>query len=291
MAEQHSPDGAPEKARIVKDLIENRTRIGFLSKLRLVGIMIRQNGLVWPLLMGAYYLASGVAEASYAKAASLRIRKNLPGVNGSAANKHIWENWNWSAGGEEWTLSEEWKASVVRTFLDPNFANRSVILEIGPGAGRWTEYLLKKCQRLIGVDISETSVHECERRFHDHPTAEFAVGNGENLSSIGTSSIDAVWSFDVFVHINKQQFKSYIAEFARVLKPGGVGLIQHGTAGGKSGGWRSDVRTADVNEFLRSNGLVVETQVQSWHDNGQKFEAGLYQDAITMFGKPITRGG
>jgi cyclopropane fatty-acyl-phospholipid synthase-like methyltransferase len=160
-------------------------------------------------------------------------------------------------------------------------------LEIGPGAGRWTEYLLKKCDQLIAVDISETSVHECKRRFHNCGNAKFEVGNGEDLSSIAGSSVDAVWSFDVFVHINKQQFKSYMVELARVLKPGGVGLIQHGSTGGATGGWRSDVRTTDVNEFLRSNGLIVEYQVQHWEDHGRKFEAGLYQDTITIFNKPV----
>jgi SAM-dependent methyltransferase len=269
----------------MKDLIENRTRIDLRSKFKLLGIMVRENGLLWSLLMGTYYVASGIAEASHTKAALLRTKHHLPGVNSTSANKHIWENWNWSARGEEWTPSPEWKASVVRTFLDPFFTNHSVILEIGPGAGRWTEYLLQKCDRLIAVDICETSVRECERRFHDYPNAKFEVGNGEDLSSIGSSSIDAVWSFDVFVHINKHQFKSYIAEFARVLKPGGTGLIQHGSTGGASGGWRSDVKTTDVNEFLRSGGLVVEHQVQSWDDNGRKFEAGLYRDTITFFRK------
>jgi SAM-dependent methyltransferase len=271
----------------VKDLIENRTRIDLLSKLRLVGIMVRDNGLVWPLLMGSYYVTSAIAKTSYATAASLRAKNNLPGVNSSLANKHIWENWNWSARGEEWTLSPEWKASVVKTFMGENLANRSVILEIGPGAGRWTEYLLERCHRLIGIDISETSVLECKRRFHEYENAKFEVGNGEDLSSIESGSVDAVWSFDVFVHINKQQFKSYLIELQRVLKPGGIGLIQHGSTGGETGGWRSDVKTADVNELLRSNGLVVEYQAQSWDDNGRKFEAGLYQDAITIFHKSI----
>lgn len=270
----------------MKDIIENWVRIPLLPKLRLVGIMVRENGFLWPLLIGMYYVASGIAEASYAKASSLRVRKNLPGLNSNLANKHIWENWNWSAGGDEWTPNDEWKASIVRTFMDPLFTGKSVILEIGPGAGRWTQYLLKKSCRLIAVDISETSVHECKRRFHDYPSAKFEVGSGEDLSSIENNSIDAVWSFDVFVHINKQQFNSYIVELARVLKPDGIGLIQHGTTGGESGGWRSDVRTSDVNEFLRSSGLVLERQVQSWNENGRKFEAGLSQDVITLFRKP-----
>ena len=183
--------------------------------------MVQENGLLWTMLIGTYYVASGVAEASYAKAASLRTKNRLPGVNSTSANKQIWDNWNWSAGGEEWTPSPEWKASVVHTFLDPFFANRSVILEIGPGAGRWTEYLLDKCDQLIGIDVSETSVRECEVRFHDRRKATFKVGNGEDVSSIESNSVDAIWSFDVFVHVNKPQFNSYIAEFARVLRPDG----------------------------------------------------------------------
>jgi hypothetical protein len=168
----------------MKDIVDNRRRIDLGSKLRLARIMVQENGLLWPALIGTYYLTSGIAEASYAKAASLRAKNHLPGANSTSANKYIWENWNWSARGEEWTLSSEWKASIVRTFLDPYFSNRSVILEVGPGAGRWTEYLLEKSDRLIGVDVSETSVQECERRFHDHSKATFEVGNGENVSSI-----------------------------------------------------------------------------------------------------------
>ena len=160
-----------------------------------------------------------------------------------------------------------------------------MILEIGSGAGRWTEYLIENCDQLIGVDISETSVRECERRFRDYPKARFEVGNGDDLASIQSGSIDGVWSFDVFVHINKHQVKSYVSELARVMKPGGVELIQHGSVAGAAGGWRSDVRTSDFCEFLLSDGFVVDCQLRSWDDNGQKFDAGLYQDTITCFRK------
>lgn len=260
--------------------------MNFQAKLKLARIMLQENGLLWLAIMGVYYISSGVATISFQRATSLRNRKKLPGLNSSFANKHIWEHWDWNDRGDEWTLSPEWKESVVRTFLIPTFTNRSAILEIGPGAGRWTEYLIDKCDRLIGVDISETSVRECKRRFRDHPNARFEVGNGENLGCIESGSVNGIWSFDVFVHINKQQFKSYVSEFARVLKPGGVGLIQHGSVAGAAGGWRSDVRASDVLEFLLSNGLIVDRQIQNWDDNGQKFDAGLYQDAITCFRKP-----
>jgi hypothetical protein len=33
----------------------------------------------------------------------------------------------------------------------------------------------------------------------------------------------------------------------------------------------------------------MESQVQNWDDNGIKFEAGLYQDTITIFHKPLRK--
>ncbi len=274
----------------MKDIIENRSRLGLSAKLKLAGITVRENGVLWSALMGLYYATSSIAEATFQKAAALRTKSNLPGMNSKSANKFIWEHWNWDGRGDEWTPSSEWKASVVRTFVDPLFTNRSVVLEIGPGAGRWTEDLVEKCDRLMGIDISAACVRECERRFRNHPHATFAVGNGEDLHTLDSESIDGVWSFDVFVHINKPQFSSYVAEIARVLRPGGVGVLHHGSSAGTHGGWRSDVTTADVGDFLRSQGLIVERQLQNWDDNGRTFEAGLYQDTLTCFRKPSGGG-
>jgi hypothetical protein len=61
-----------------------------------------------------------------------------------------------------------------------------------------------------------------------------------------------------FVHINSEEFSSYAAEFARVLKPGGFVVIQHGSTGGSGGGNRSNVTTAQVYEFMSNNGLEVQ---------------------------------
>jgi hypothetical protein len=62
--------------------------------------------------------------------------------------------------------------------------------------------------------------------------------------------------------------------------------VQHGAVGGANGGWRSDVTTADVHDFLKSAGLDVKAQLTSWWDDGQEFQAGLYGDVVTIFQKP-----
>jgi ubiquinone/menaquinone biosynthesis C-methylase UbiE len=227
-------------------------------------------------------LGSFVAEFGFKKADSLRKKKDLPGLNSLSVNKLIWENWDWSGKGEEWTISSEWKESVVRTFIDPHFTGCGSILEVGPGAGRWTEFLVPKAQRFVGVDISEACISECRKRFKAASGAEFFVGSGRDLKNIPSSSIDAIWSFDVFVHVNPDECRSYICEFHRVLKDGGLAVVQHGSIGGSRGGWRSNVTDQAVRDFMAESGLAIEKQVQSWMDAGVEHLAGLYSDTITI---------
>ena len=140
----------------MKDIIENRKRIGLAAKTRLAAISVRENGLPYFMYLGISYLGTAIANFGFRKSDQLRKSRSLPGMNSRAANKFIWDNWDWSAAGDEWTPSPAWKRSVVGNFIDLYFSGRDTVLEIGPGAGRWTEYLVGKCQTLIGIDISQT---------------------------------------------------------------------------------------------------------------------------------------
>lgn len=270
----------------MKDIVENRRRIGLGTKFKLIMISIRENGPLYFLFLGISYLGTNLSSFGFRKSDELRKAKRLPGMNSRAANKLIWENWDWSAKGDEWTPSAGWKDSIVRTFIDPYFPGLQNVLEIGPGAGRWTEYLVGRVGQLVGIDISETCVAECRQRFASHSNARFELGNGLDLKSVDSASIDGIWSFDVFVHINDTEFRSYFGEFARVLKSGGVGVIHHGTQGGSSGGWRSNVTVDDIRRFMTETGLETVSQVTSWTDSGEEHEAGLYGDMITVVRKP-----
>lgn len=266
----------------MKDLVENRQRIGLRAKLRLAWIAVRSNGPLWFAFFSVYYLGSAVSDLGFRHADSLRKKKNLPGMNSLQANKVIWESWDWSGKGDEWTISPEWKRSVVRNFIDPYFDCCHSILEIGPGAGRWTEFLVPKAQRFVGIDISEACVAECRKRFATMSNAEFSVGNGCDLKMISSTSIDGIWSFDVFVHIDSDEFRSYVREFQRVLRDGGVVVIHHGSVGGTEGGWRSNMTEALVRKFMIESGFEVEKQIRSWLDAGVEHLAGLYSDTITI---------
>lgn len=269
----------------MKDIVANRDRLTTGTKIKLMGLSLRENGFLWTTAMGFYYVASAVAEKSFAAADGMRQRRGLPGMNSPAMNRAIWNSWDWSAKGEEWSPSPEWKASVIGRIMRPHIRRGGDILEIGPGGGRWTEELADGARSLLGIDISEAAVENCRQRFKGLANATFRVGSGTDLSGVADASIDAVWSFDVFVHINREQFRAYVFEIKRVLKSGGVCIIQHGTAGGATGGWRSNVTAEDVKRFVAEAGLVLVEQFSTWQDGGREFPAGLYNDAVTIFRK------
>src|SRR5215468_1379581 len=92
-------------------------------------------------------------------------------------NKTVWgSTYGWQAGGEEW--SETWGSSEAQWFgsIFPRlhrFLPARRILEIAPGFGRWTKFLLPACRSYVGVDLSPECVVACRNRFHDAKHARF----------------------------------------------------------------------------------------------------------------------
>jgi ubiquinone/menaquinone biosynthesis C-methylase UbiE len=270
----------------MKDLVDNRKRIPLSKKIQLGGEVLRQNGFIWTSYLGIYYVSSSLAERAFAALDERRKRLGLPGLNSAGLNKLIWEAWDWTAEGEEWTPSPEWKESVLNRILRKHMPEGGSLVEIGPGGGRWTETLLEIAGRLVAVDISAECLRVCAERFQHSGKIEFVLTPGNTLPGIADGSVDAIWSFDVFVHINRREVEGYAAEFARVLRPGGTGVLHHGTVGGKNGGWRSDMTEEGMAACLRGAGLEVVEQFREWTDGNREFQAGLYDDAITVFRKP-----
>lgn len=270
----------------MKDLVDNRKHISISQKFKLGFEVLRQNGVLWTTLLGLYYVSSAIAERAFAAMDVRRKKHNLPGLNSASLNKLIWEAWDWNAGGEEWTPSSEWKESVLNSILRKHMPKGGSIVEIGPGGGRWTEYLLEIGKAVTAVDISEECLRVCRDRFSEHDHIEFILTPGNELPGVADQSSDAIWSFDVFVHINKEEVKAYALEFHRVLLPGGIGVLHHGTVGGQSGGWRSNMTADGMKETLESAGLQIVDQFTEWNEGGRDFQAGLYNDAITIFKKP-----
>ena len=99
-------------------------------------------------------------------------------------NLTVWERWDWSQEGEEWSASWGGTEALWRTVLLPRidaYVPTGTILEIAPGYGRWTQYLKDLCNRLIVVDLASQCIEHCRERFAADRNIEYHVNDGRSL--------------------------------------------------------------------------------------------------------------
>lgn len=187
-----------------------------------------------------------------------------------AENHRFWnEDYDWSDLGESWTPSAKWKKTVIEVAIEPFVRSGDRVLEIGPGAGRWTSELLKRDpERLVCVDLAERCLELCRQRFPGEERLELHKNDGSNLDFLDSRSFDVVWSFDCFVHIEKDDLEAYFTQFRRLLKPAGRGVVHYASLdrdpdGNPETGWRAAVTSSDVFAILERSGLHL---VHDWYD-------------------------
>jgi len=119
------------------------------------------------------------------------VSRRLPGTNTRQDNREGWNRYDWSGAGEEWTVSPEWRESIVRDLLRPNLGQGGTALEIGPGAGRWTQELPPLVSELILTDVSERVLEICRVRFGGDPKVSFLLTDGAALDGVADRSVDS----------------------------------------------------------------------------------------------------
>ena len=102
-------------------------------------------------------------------------------------------------------------------FVKPYVSPAATIVEIGPGGGRWTRYLLS-AQRIYAVDYHQELLDELRRGF-DRPNITFVKNNGDDFPGVPDGAADLVFSFGCFVHLDVDIIERYLANMRRLLKP------------------------------------------------------------------------
>ena len=99
-------------------------------------------------------------------------------------------------------------------------------LDFGCGAGRLTRALGDYFERVIGMDVSPSMITTAQQLNADLANIEFRENASPRIDSIADASVDLVFSRIVLQHIPSSLAIGYVAEFFRVLAPGGVAVFQ-----------------------------------------------------------------
>lgn len=182
-----------------------------------------------------------------------------------------------------WTQSTEaWIAQVGssgdngrRFILDPAFRRRFAegryrrALDLGCGEGRVCRMMQEYGIATVGIDPTPGMI---DRARHLDPAGDYRLGGAECLD-LPDASFDLVVSCLTMIDI--PDFRSAIAEAARVLEPGGRFIVANLTPVQTSGmgkGWRydSEGRPAGfvIDDYLSERAEWVEwagIRIQNWH--------------------------
>ena len=212
----------------------------------------------------------------------------------------------WSAHGDEWSYgfgsaAAHWYAFILPRLYavlpNPTIAD-SRIVEIAPGHGRWTQFLLPHCGMLVGYDLTESCVAYCRQRFAaqvESKRAAFHLTDGLSLAE-ADRSVDLVFSYDSLVHVERDVMQGYLVHIGRCLKPGGFAFLQHSNLAayphlhnfrnqGPYNARGASVSAETMQADIRACGLVPLLQEALTHET-QHLNNELI-DCISLIRKPV----
>ena len=116
-------------------------------------------------------------------------------------------------------------------------------LDFGCGVGRLTQSLGDHFQEVVGLDISEPMVELARQHNRHGGRCRYVVNTRDDLELFEDDSFDFIYSNITLQHIPPEHSVNYVAEFFRILRPGGAVIFQLPAAcavaeGTWSGRWR-----------------------------------------------------
>jgi SAM-dependent methyltransferase len=99
-------------------------------------------------------------------------------------------------------------------------------LDFGCGVGRLTQALGRHFNRADGVDIASTMIERAEALNRLGDRCVYHLNETDDLSLFSNGLFDFVYSRITLQHMEARYSRRYIAEFLRVIRPGGVVMFQ-----------------------------------------------------------------
>jgi len=121
-------------------------------------------------------------------------------------------------------------AMIKHHFIEPYVTDQTVVLEIGCGGGRWTKFF-GNAQLVYALDAFDEMLQETKTSYYranGNDNLILVRTNGTDFPTIDECSIDYMFTFDVFVHLDIEVIEEYLVNAKKVLKDTGTIFIHYG---------------------------------------------------------------
>jgi len=99
------------------------------------------------------------------------------------------------------------------------------VLDFGCGAGRLSQALAEHADEVVGLDVSAPMLETARALDRSDGRCSFVLSADADLRAFPDGSVDLVYSERVLQHLPRPVLETYLAEFVRVLAPGGVAVL------------------------------------------------------------------
>jgi SAM-dependent methyltransferase len=159
-------------------------------------------------------------------------------------------------------------------FLKRYVTPETTVLEIGPGGGRWTRYMLE-AKQLYVVDYHQEMLDELRSNFNRR-NMTFIKNSGDDFPGVPDASIDFLFSFGAFVHLDLEIIDGYLRNIRRVLAPNATAVIHYSDKtkplGKRNGGFSENDPDTMRNLVLSHGYSIHEEDVGTmWHSSIIRF--------------------
>jgi SAM-dependent methyltransferase len=121
-------------------------------------------------------------------------------------------------------------AMVKHHFIDPYVFDDRTVLEIGCGGGRWTKFF-GPAHQVYALDVFDEMLQETKTSYYRANGSDNLIlvrGNGTDIPFVPEYSVDYIFTFDVFVHLDIEVIERYLISAKKVLKDTGTMFIHYG---------------------------------------------------------------
>jgi len=126
---------------------------------------------------------------------------------------------------ERWTPYFWNGAMPFRRYFDQ--LDLDVVIDLAAGYGRHAEMAAPLCRHLILMDVIAHNLKICRVRLAKRQNISYLANNGYDFQPLPAAAISAIYCYDAMVHFSPEIVAAYLADSARVLRPGGRALFHH----------------------------------------------------------------